>query len=174
MTVVTATKPLQNIVSIRSLAGGMSFQLVHILKFPFWAIARGCGVLERTSTGGMRQVKLKEEYEKSSKTHSTLPTTAQVTSEVASAGFSQRFAPACEQLGSLLRFCVAVARDARIWWMVSKAARLKDVDDGDVDDGIEERLDMETGYCRRDMAAIIEGDCGLCACADGGMVPNAN
>lgn len=34
------------------------------------------------------------------------------------------------------------------------------VDDGDddVDDGNEDRLDRETEYCRRDMAATIGGD----------------
>lgn len=45
--------------------------------------------------------------------------------------------------------------------MASKAARLIVVDDGDDDvddDGNEDRLDRETGYCRRDMAATIGGD----------------
>lgn len=107
----------------------------------------------------MRRVRLKEEYEEIANTHSTLPIIAQVTFEVASAGFSQRFTPGCgEQLGSVLRFCVAEARDARIWWIASKAARLKVVDDGDDDDGNEDRLDMGRGSCRRDMAAIIGGD----------------
>lgn len=99
---------------------------------------------------------------------STLPIIAQVTSEVASAGFSHRFTPGCgEQLGSILRFCVADANDARIWWIASKAARLKvvadcddddddkDDDDDDADDENEDRLDMRKESGRRDMAARI-------------------
>lgn len=71
-------------------------------------------------------------------------------------------------MGSILRFCVADANDARIWWIASKAARLKvvadcgDVDndndnDDDADDENEDRLDMRKDSGRRDMAARIGG-----------------